>query len=155
MKLLSLFMFILSFNTFANACPDISGKFQGRCTETFPDHPELVKTPELGFAINQSSCDNLDVTMSVFPSGVLMKDVYDFKAGKMVMIDADNVILYSSGLFDADSFVGTIEYVSKSSWQTVFTFKTKYTKVDKAGVPYLLVHQSSEQSILECDIPAI
>lgn len=155
MKLLSLLICILTFSSFANACPDISGKFQGRCTETFPDHPELVKTPELGFEINQISCDNLDVTMTVFPSGVLMKDVFDLKAGKMVMIDSDNVILYSNGLFDADSFVGTIEYVSKSSWQTVFTFKTKYTKVDKAGMTHLLVHQSSEQSVLECDIPAI
>ncbi len=155
MKLLSLFICVLSLSNFASACPDISGKFQGRCTETFPDHPELVKTLELGFEINQISCDNLDVTMTVLPSGVLMKDVFDLKAGKIVMIDADNVILYSSGLFDADSFVGTIEYVSKSSWQTVFTFKTKYTKIDKAGVPYLLVHQSSEQSIMDCDIPAI
>ena len=155
MKLLGLFMCILSLSSFANACPDISGKFQGSCTEIFPDHPELVKTPELGFEINQISCDNLDVTMTVLPSGVLMKDIFDLKAGKMVMIDADNVILYSSGLYDTDSFVGTIEYVSKSSWQTVFTFKTKYTKVDTAGLIHLLVHQSSEQSILDCDIPAI
>ncbi len=155
MKLLGLFMCILSLSSFANACPDISGKFQGRCTETFITHPEANKNPELLFSITQTQCNDVEVTMTHVSSGAEVTDTFDLTVDKMKMIETDKMTLYSSAMYTEDALLGSIQYISKATGISVMYFSNRYSKVDVAGVPHLVFSQASTNYLLECEIPAV
>lgn len=154
MKILTILIIIIS-ATFAIACPNISGKFQGICQETFSGQPELNKNPEIIFEINQTSCEQISVEMIAVSSGAKIKDDFDLTVEKKEMIDGEKAKVYSSGSYDNDSFIGIIDYVSKHSGQSVFKFKTIYTKINKSGVTFLSAQQSAVGYGLSCEIPAV
>jgi hypothetical protein len=154
MKLLSLFVCVLSLNTFASACPDISGKFQGRCTETFYTHPEANKNPELLFNITQTQCNTVEVKMTHVSSGAEITDTFDVTVDKMKMLETDKMTLYSSAMYTEDALLGSIEHISKMTGINVMYFSNRYSTVDVAGVPHLVFSQGSTNYLLECEIPA-
>lgn len=88
-------------------------------------------------------------------SELSMVDNFDLNVDKMEIFDGEKAKIFASGYFDNESFVGVIDYVSKQSGNTVFKFKTQYTKTEKSGVSYLEVLQTSLGYRLECNIAAV
>lgn len=154
MKTLSIISILFLWST-AVACPNMSGKFQGVCKEVFSGQPELNKNPEINFDIDQMACDQVTVNMTAVSSGLSTKDTFDLTVDKTEIYDTEKAKIFSIGAFENENFVGIIDYVSKHSDETVFRFKTTYKKIDKSGVSYLSVFQTSLGYSLSCEVPVV